>query len=280
MELFLNKEEYNYYTQDLFAKAAVSVLFDLINTEERDIFKKLFDTKKQLLEKNQNNIVMKNAITFFLSGLPSSKIKEAAKEKYHETIKKINNANKETEKNGAKKIVDGATVFVHSVNNNIRGLLLEASKTKNFSVNLLEHRLRALGNTLSQTLNKQKITTNVFSDISLKDAVFSSDICFIGCEALIKGKGAIAKTGSTLVAEISKKHNIPTYMCLPSLKYDHENFFNHSSYHPIKNVTDPIGKQYDEISDRLINGYVCEHGIFNQQNLLREIKFYSGWLFM
>jgi translation initiation factor 2B subunit (eIF-2B alpha/beta/delta family) len=148
------------------------------------------------------------------------------------------------------------------------------------SVNLLEYTPLAIGIAMVQKLNEHKIKTTLFPDIAIKQAIFNSDICFIGGEALINGKGTVAKTGSQLVAELSKKHNIPTYLCFPTLKYYHKNLANNMLQPQAKNTAQINVKTYEEVSDNLLNGYVCEHGIFNKQNLLKEMKFYSSWMFM
>jgi hypothetical protein len=92
MELLLDKGDLTYYNPDLFAKAGVLILFNVLSTEEKADTKKLFETKKAIIEQEPHNIVLRNALDFFLFELGQNK--EGLKERYNKTIKLIVDNNK------------------------------------------------------------------------------------------------------------------------------------------------------------------------------------------
>lgn len=281
MELLLDKEHLKYYNQDLFAKAAISVLYDTISNSETNEFEKIIRTKEELIKQNQHNIVVKNALDYFMYMLPKPGIKESAKEKYNSLLARISEANKDMADIGAKKIKNKGTVFVHSINNQILDMLVAASKYKEFTVNILQHSPFSFGNHLSAGLKKNKIDAAVFPDIAIEQAARSADACFIGGEAITKDGNAVAKTGSSVALDISKKYNIPTYVCLHSLKYDHKKTMHEALNHQYaEQAGHDMRSVYETISKEEIGAYICEYGVFKPENVVEEIKFYNSWMFI
>ena len=280
MELLLNKDHLKYYNQDLYAKAEISVLFDTISSSEKDEFKKIFDIKNELLEKDPHNIVLHNGLNFFLYQLPQSELKKAAKEKHALIINKINTANKDIAQIAAKKIKKGSTVFVHSLNNQIYEILIHAAANNSFIINLVEHAPFSFGIFMSERLKEHNVKTRLFSDLAIKEAAMQADSCFIGGEVIIHGSGAIAKTGSYLAAEISKKHQIPLYVCAHSLKYDVKNRVANMLEHEYCHDKHDVRKVYEFLPKDLINAYVCEYGVFKPEHISDEIRFHNSWMFI
>jgi translation initiation factor 2B subunit (eIF-2B alpha/beta/delta family) len=281
MELLLEKNNITYYNPDLFAKAGVLILFNTIYTDESTNAKKIQETKKAILEKEPHNIVLKNALDFFLYQIGQTKNKEEIKEKYSKTIKLIVDSNKGAADFGIKKIKEGATVFVHSLNNQLFNTLEKAAAQKKFSLYFVEHRPFLFGNHLETKL-KNKIKTKQHTDIAIRQAVLSSDICFIGADALLKDANAIAKTGANAAIDAAIKANIPVYLFLHSLKYDNNQNHKHQLSHTAKTEKEEITHEtvYELVEKEKIDGYICEHGIYSPEHIINEIRFYNGWLFM
>lgn len=281
MELLLDKEHLKYYNQDIYAKTAISVLYDIIKNSESAPFDKIFKTKDDLLCQHPYNIVLKNAIDFFLWNLPSNSIKEAAKEKYVELLKKITEINEKAAETAAKKIKNNSTVFVHSLNNQVFGMLAQAAKNKSFKVNILEHSPFSFGKHLSKKLKESRITATVFPDIAINQAVSSSDTCFFGGEAVLSDKNAIAKIGSVAALEISKKHNIPSYVCIHSMKYDHKKRMQASLTHQYSGeYGHDLRNVYEHIPKESVGAFICEFGVFKPEQILEEFRFYNRWMFI
>lgn len=279
MELDLSRDILNYYNQDIIAKTGLSTLYMSLLSGEPQGFKTLFAIKKHLLKQHPNNIVLRNSINFFLFNLSGSKINEQAKEKHAQIIKKINLANKEISKIGAKKIRPNSTIFVHSINNHIFDILMHASKYKTFSLNLVEHNPFNFGGKLSKKI-KGKIKARLFPDLALKDAVTSASTCFIGGEAILKNKGAIVKTGSTMAGEISKKYNIPVYVVAHTLKYDHDMTMLKQLGHEHKHSDHSIRGVYEALGKDIIDAYISEYGIFKPEHIINEIRLFNKWMFI
>ena len=273
MELLLNKSLINYYNQDLVAKAGIATLYDVSkHSEEKDLFKKLFDTKTILLENHPDNIVLKNSIDFFLYKLPLPGFKEETKKKYINFLKELENSNKELSRIGARKIRAGSTVFVHSINNHIINILLEASANKKIKVHALEHSPFYFGKILMKKLAKHNIEASLYSDLGMRDAVSDADICLIGGEAILQNKGAVCKKGSYLVSEIAAKYGHRIYVVAHSWKYDSENSI-------LTALDDDKGRQrYDYIPKENISAFISEYGIFKPDFIEEEIRHFNRTL--
>ncbi len=273
MEKYLDPKVLSYYNQDIYAKTAASVLYDF---SKEGSLKKITEAKEILLKKHVHNVVVKNAIYFFLYKLDPTQLEKNARKKHQELIKKLNQANKKVAIHTAKKIKPGSTVFAHSLNNQVFEALLEAVKYKEFRINLLDHEPFSLGKSAAKKLKKQGITLNTFPDISLNHAIQEADLCLIGGEAIIK-EGAIVKQGSKIVTAQAKKHQIPVYVCAHSLKYDFEGSttmlqheHNHTDHHH--------KKVYEFLDKKEFYAYVCEYGIFKPQYIVNEVLFHNKWM--
>ncbi len=283
MEMFLDKEHLAYYNQDLFAKIGSATLYDIVrHAEEGKALEEIIRTKQELLKKHPDNTVLKNTLSFFLFRLSQKDIKTEIKERHKQILLRINNSTTEVAQHTLKKIKKGSTLFVHSINNQVREILLYAAGKKNFLVNMVEHRPFLFGQYLAKELNEKGIKTNLFPDIALEEAIKGADLCLIGGEAITKNKGAMAKEGSSIASETAKKHNIPTYVCATSFKYNKD--LNPKDTPPVthtKTTQAPIVRAtFDHVLPEHISAYICEYGVFRPEHIQEEIKFYNGWMFI
>jgi translation initiation factor 2B subunit (eIF-2B alpha/beta/delta family) len=269
MEHTLNEETLAFFNQEIYAKAAVLTLYNIIQkTDERDVFEKVFSVKNHILEQNQNNVFVKNLLTYFLYNLPQKGIKVAAEARYKEIMRQLPHKSEQLSKLGSKKIKDKSRIFLHSVDNNTYSIIKEASKNRSFSVNLLEHAPHNLGKHTYEELKKKKIDAKLFTDLEMFEAIKESDICFLGAKSINQDKNAVVKTGSNLAAEISNKHNIPVYVCAPSFLYDNDK------------VTSNRLVGVEELKKENITAFITEYGIHSPAHLSEELRFHNSWLFL
>ncbi len=271
MELLLEREELKYYNQDVFANTAVKTLFDVsqqTNTENK--FAKMFETLDILKNQHPHNIVIQNAAKHFLFGLSEHQLKEQAKEKYNTTLKILKEANINVAQIGAKKIRAGSTVFISSFNNQLVSILVNAAKHKQFTVFVVKDENDKVYSALSKKLKTHNINLIEINWHSINKALEKADICLIGGEILTRKKGVFVNKGGHMVAETAHKNNVPVYVCLHTLKYDHKS----STQIPVEEE-----KQYEYLSKNLVNSYVCEHGIFKPEHIVQEAKFHNKKLF-
>lgn len=277
MELSLPEDFLKYYNQDVFAKAAISIFHDeVMKSESTKITKQLFQTKKHLLAKYNTNVVVKNALTYYLYLLGQQK--HTPREKYHKILQKITEANQEIAKNGAKKIKAGSTIFVHSLTNQVFDVLKKAATYKQFTVNLLEHAPFKLGTNFKKHSN-QKIHINLFPDIALRQAVESADLCLIGADVITK-KGVISKTGSSLAIDVATQNNVPVCVCAHSWMYDSKEEMSNLITNKHEQADQDYKNTHEYFSSDKINSIICEYGILKPQHITTEIKFYNRWMFM
>ncbi|MFH2021136.1 MAG: hypothetical protein ABIJ34_06980 [archaeon] len=272
MELFLDREHLNYYNQDIYAKSAVQVLFS--TSQEENAFEKLFMTKDYF---SKSNIVLQNAISFFLQNLTSLNIKEEGKSRRKEILSNLTLINKQLAVNGAKKIRRNNHVFLHSMNNHLTDLALCAAKNNDFTINLLVHHPFGFGNSFLKVY-ENKLNIKLYPDMALKEACDNSDVCFIGADAITKNGGAIVKTGSNSAADICKKSGVPVYVCAHSWKYDKDEKSNELLNLKYDREPYTSSSVYEYIPPEKIDSFITEHGIFSPNNLTNEIKFFNSWM--
>ena len=271
MELLLNREELKYYNQDVFANAAVRTLFDISQQKEnKNKFAKLFETVTQLKNQQPHNIVLHNAAAHFLFGLSEYRFKEDAKENYIKTLKTIQEANKNVAQTGAKKIRTGSNVFISSYNNQLFSILINAAKHKHFKVFAVKDEQDKVYSTLIKKLKSHKLTIVEIEWYSLNKAIKNIDLCLMGGD-ILTDKGVFVKKGSHMIAETCQKNNVPVYVCLHTWKYDHKN--------SMKSFVEQE-ETFEYLSKNLVNSYLCELGIFNSEQIIREAKFHNKKLFM
>ena len=276
MDLHLDEELLTYYNYDVFAKAAVSSMYDAVHAADENHYEKLFSTKGILLEKHPHNAVVKNSLKFMLHKLPPLDITARVKKRKEDFIKKLHDANKEMAKVAAKKIRPGSTVFVHSINNTVFELLKHAATYKDMTVHVLEHSPLDLGKHF-KTHASDHVELKVFPDLAVRNALHGADVCFIGADA-VTDQGSVVKLGGTAVATLAKKFNLPVYVLHHAYKYDadaskalleteHEHELDYKQLHEF-------------LDNEHVYAYVCEYGIFPPQHLKRELRFHNEWMFL
>jgi len=270
MELLLDREELKYYNQDIFAKTAVKTLFDVSqqpNVENK--FAKMFQALDFLQNQQPHNIVVSNAAKHFLFGLSEHNIEEHSKEKYDLTLKLIKENNKNVALIGAKKIKAGSSVFISSFNNQLVSILIKAAKHKQFTVFAVKEHNNIYSNLLKK-LKSHKINIVEVDWHHINKTIEKADICLIGGEVITKKRGVFVKKGGHLVSETAQKNNVPVYVCLHSLKFDHKN-----------TTTSKIIEQnnHDYLSENEVSSYICEQGIFKPKDMVQEAIFHNRKLF-
>ena len=264
-----------FFNHEIFAKTSVNVLYDTI-TNSNEKFKSLFDSKKILLEKHKGNTIVSNSIDYFLMNLSENNILKESKLKKTKIEKELSKKIKEVSLIASKKIKKNSDVFIHSVNNQILDLILQASKHKKFRIHLLEHQPHETGRDLIKKLDEKKIEYYLYPDLAMEHAISVSDICFIGGDAILENNNSIVKTGTNIVTDIAKKNNCPVYVCAHSWKYDNKKQANTLLNYKFgeKNPT----FIYEQLSSININSYITEHGIFKPEHVVEEIKYFNKWM--
>ncbi len=277
MELMLDKSLLGYYNQDLVAKSGIQLLFNLSH-EEGDVFQKLFLTKKSLLNQHNGNVVLENALDFFLADLTKQDLRKQVKQKKEKVIRTLKHIGKESARHGAKKIKAGSTVFVHSLTNQVFDTLIASARYKQFNVNVVDHTPHNLGFALSKKLKKSRVKVNLYPDLHLDQAVVNSDACFIGAHAITKNE-AVVKTGTNMAVGAALDHHIPVYVCGHTWKYDNKKKTHKLVHHkPSKRSKFDPHTVYEHLPSNKITAYILEHGIYKPEHVVSEIKFFNRWV--
>lgn len=253
------------------AKAAVKAL--LIRHDKAAV--------KKLISARPTEPCLRNAIKFVFS---KPTIKEGVK-----SALKVLDSGKKIAKIGASLIDDRMIIFTHCHSSTVISILLEAKRQgKKFSVNCTETRPLFQGRVTAAQLAKAKIPVTLFVDSAARLALKKADIAFYGCDA-ITPTHIYNKIGSELFALIAQRYEVPLYVATGAWKFDPQGIYGKETVIEKRNPEEvwpnaPKGIKianpaFEKIDPALVNGIVCELGLFMRKSFIEEIKKAYPWMF-
>jgi translation initiation factor eIF-2B subunit alpha len=119
-------------------------------------------------------------------------------------------------------VQDGHTVLVHGESRVAAQLIIEAAKSKQFTVILTEGRSHNNKSERKSTLINQlkdKIPIKVIYDSAVAAVMDQVDLCIVGAEGVMENGGIINKIGTYQLAIVAKALNKPFYVAVESYKF-------------------------------------------------------------
>lgn len=119
-------------------------------------------------------------------------------------------------------VQDGHTVLVHGESRVAAQLIIEAAKSKQFTVILTEGRSHNNKSERKSTLINQlkdKIPIKIIYDSAVAAVMDQVDLCIVGAEGVMENGGIINKIGTYQLAIVAKALNKPFYVAVESYKF-------------------------------------------------------------
>ncbi|OQR89827.1 translation initiation factor eIF-2B subunit alpha [Thraustotheca clavata] len=114
---------------------------------------------------------------------------------------------------------DGMQVLTHGASRVVTGLLLQAAKTKHFSVVVTEGRPNNAGYKTAEVLSKAGIPTTVIVDAAMGYYMEKVDMVIVGAEGVVENGGIVNKIGTFSCAMIAHAMKKPFYVAAESFKF-------------------------------------------------------------
>ena len=116
-------------------------------------------------------------------------------------------------------IPNNSTVLTHGWSRVVAGILLEASKTKNFDLIILEGRPDAAGAKAAQFYSQEGIPVRLVLDSAMGSVLESVDMILTGAEAVVENGGVVNKVGTYTLACCAQASRKPFYVAAESYKF-------------------------------------------------------------
>ncbi|TMW65526.1 hypothetical protein Poli38472_008168 [Pythium oligandrum] len=116
-------------------------------------------------------------------------------------------------------IRNGMRVMTHGISRVVIALLLEAAKTKHFSVYITEGRSNDAGAQTAEKLAEAGIPTTVILDAAVGYYMEQVDMVIVGAEGVVENGGIVNSIGTYSSAVIAKAMKKPFYVAAESYKF-------------------------------------------------------------
>ncbi len=174
----------------------------------------------------------------------------------------------ETARQASAAIPPGSRVITLSDSGTVRQTLLQA-KDRVESVIVAEGRPLCEGRALAAWLAQQRIPVTLITDAQMDRAMADVSLVIFGADAVLPGRGAYNKVGSTLLALAAQRRSIPVWVMADSLKFagDEDSWQVSPESNPPEEVwedappgVDVRNDYFDFVSALLIDQVITEHG--------------------
>ncbi len=176
---------------------------------------------------------------------------------------------------GAENVHDGDVVFMYSMSSTVWRILRRAkTQGKSFRVIVTESRPGNEGLWTVTDMLKHNIPVSVSIDACIGELVPTSDIVFVGADAISATGHAFVKVGTYPTALVAKAHGVPFYVAGDTLKFDPSTLlglpFRGEPVPRAQVLNDDypasvevIGDLFESVPPELITGLVTEMGILS-----------------
>jgi ribose 1,5-bisphosphate isomerase len=240
--------------------------------------------------------MMRNSLRYVIDSLSASgitdirKLKQIAKGRSGEFLKKISRDKQRIAEIGAGKIENGATILTHCHSSATTGIFKQAKKEgKRFSVVCLETRPNYQGRITARELVKAKVPTTMIVDSAVSTAIKKCDAAFVGADVITSDVSLINKVGTLMVSLACKRIGLPFYCATELVKYDPETLLGKTEvieHRPGKevwpgapkglNIDNPV---FDITPRENISAFITEEGIVPPAAIPDLINEKLPWLY-
>ncbi len=270
-------------TQETKAKNKTQLLFELSQAQEL-----LFATR-------ETEPLMRNAIRCLIGQVKSSnkeKVSELSKlmiSSAEAFLKDLDASRERIAEIGAKRILDGMTVFTHCHSSTVTRLIAKAKHSgKNFKVICTETRPAFQGRITAKEMVELGIDTTFIVDSAARTFIPRVDLVIVGADAITSEGNVVNKIGTGGLAVLAREALKPFYVVTELLKFDPvtlhgelEGIEQRSPSEVWKEAPEKLDVRnpaFDMTPNRYIHGLICEEGIIPPQNVLEIIRRTYPWL--
>lgn len=275
------------------AKASVLAIKEALHTSKnhnKPLLDELIHVRKQLETARSTEPCLRNTLTLLFNGVNDLNVRPKVEQNIIVAEKHFQSVSHLIAEFGSRKIKEGMIVFTHCHSGTVTGIMKEAKKKKvKFSVKNTETRPLFQGRITAKELADAGIPVEHFIDSAGRLAVKSSDMMFIGADAITTEGIVINKIGSELLAETASRKGIPVYVCTDSWKFDVATVYGFDEKIEKRHEEEvwkdkPKGVNisnyaFEQISPDLITGIISEIGIYSPKVFIEEVERHYPWLF-
>lgn len=176
-------------------------------------------------------------------------------------------------------IPDGGVVFTFTLSETVLGALREAVRSGvGFRVLVTESRPNADGLVTARALAEQGVQVEVGIDAGVGELVPMADVMMVGAEAVLSDGSAICKVGTFPSALVAKRHGVPVYVLVDSMKVHSTSLFGTlPALDPIppgdvlgdrtRQQAPVVGRLFDRTPADLISALVTERGLIHPRQV-------------
>jgi ribose 1,5-bisphosphate isomerase len=191
---------------------------------------------------------------------------------------------------GAKRIVDGSTVFTHCHSSTVTRMLAKAkAEGKNFKVFCTETRPAFQGRITAKELVDLGIETTFIVDSAARTFMRDVDIVVVGADGITSEGNVVNKIGSSGIAVLAHEARVPFYVVSELLKFDPDTLGGECEKIEQRNPKEVWNEApaklavrnpaFDVTSNRYIHGLICEEGIISPQSVVEVMRRSYSWVF-
>lgn len=198
-------------------------------------------------------------------------------EKYEENILK---AMKDMAKFGSKMIKKNSTILLICHSRSVINMLIK-SKSKIKKVYCCETRPRYQGRETARDLAKAGLDVTLIVDNAASTVMKECDYFFSGADAFLADGDVINKIGTNQISTCCKKYDTQHYVVCSTHKFEPSSFFGKDTPIELRNTKEVLEKKirnvkvinpaFDRTDSSLIEGIICEKGIFPPEILASRL---------
>jgi len=270
------------------AKAGIKAFSDSLQSiefsdlEELKLF--MIQAKKTLFQARDTEPALRNSINLIINKVEKSgettetALKNVISEAAAFYIERLEAANDEIGRIGARRIVNDMIILTHCHSSAAESILIEAkNQNKQFHVICTETRPKYQGRITAQHLIDADIPVTMVVDSAMRWVLKNKEVSMIitGADAITSEGTVLNKIGSRLLALAAAESHVPYYIATPLLKYDAETVVGNLTKIELRESEEiwpeaegrPANLQFqnpafETISHEYIAGLITEVGIF------------------
>jgi len=253
---------------------------DLSLLDREEFYKEIENLKRA----RPTEPMLRNSIDIAIDIIRNSGRKEVI-ERLYELEKILINSSEEISEIAKNFIENGFKIYTHCHSSTVAKTLIKAKKEgKDFIVYNTETRPKYQGRKTAKELVENGIKVIHFVDFALNHYIREVDVIFLGADSILSNGSFINKVGSSIIAILAEKYDIPLYSLASLLKVnfssisgvrekieerDFREVWDFSNkYLTIKNPA------FDLVYYKYVNGFFTERGLINPANIYKEGKKY------
>ena len=248
---------------------------------KEEFLKELTDAAKLFKNTRPTAVALPNAVDILIDSVTKIQgdLEETKKNALEVVSAMIKNGQESLEKIGkigAELIEDGSTILEHCHSSTVVSILKEAHKQgKKFNVICTETRPWHQGYISAKELSEAGIPTSLIVDSAAMYFMKDVDMVLVGADTVTKNGDLVNKIGTSQIALVAKKFDVPFYTATHTIKFDKNREKGEEvpiEERPPEEIIDPAklpkvdikNPIFDVTKPEYITGYITEKGLMTE----------------